>query len=150
DITEQKKLSHQLIEQEVQKQKQLVKAAIDAQENERKEIGRELHDNISQHITTTRLYLEVAMEKAEGDVLSMIKLAHKGLQNTVVEIRRLSQSLVPPSLSDIGLVESIEDLCTPLKTTHAFEIEFVHDHFEEARLTDNMKLMIFRIIQEQE
>jgi PAS domain S-box-containing protein len=149
DITEQKRLSGQLIEQEIQRQKQLVQATIDAQEKERKEIGRELHDNISQHITTTRLYLEVAMEKAGGEVLSLITQAHKGLQDTVNEMRQLSQSLVPPSLSDIGLVESVEDLCSPLKNTHAFRIEFFHHDFNETILPDNMKLMLFRIIQEQ-
>ena len=149
DITEQKRLSGQLIEQEIQKQKQLVQATIDAQEKERREIGRELHDNISQHITTTRLYLEVAMEKAGGEILALVTQAHKGLQDTVNEMRQLSQSLVPPSLSDIGLVESIEDLCSPLKSTHAFRIEFFHHDFNETILPDNMKLMLFRIIQEQ-
>ncbi|MBL7742633.1 MAG: PAS domain S-box protein [Chitinophagaceae bacterium] len=149
DITEQKILSRQLIEQEIQKQKQLIQATIDGQEKERKEIGRELHDNISQHITTTRLYLEVARDKAADDVLTMINQAHKGLLNTVNEVRRLSQSLVPPSLSDIGLVESIEDLCTPLKSTHAYSISFLHQPFDEEKLADNMKLMLFRIIQEQ-
>ncbi|MEI9806453.1 MAG: ATP-binding protein [Bacteroidota bacterium] len=149
DITEQKRLSGQLVEQEIQKQKQLAQATIDAQEKERKEIGRELHDNISQHITTTRLYLEVAREKATGEILSLITQAHKGLLDTVNEMRQLSQSLVPPSLSDIGLVESIEDLCSPLKSTHAFRIDFFHHDFNESVLPDNMKLMLFRIIQEQ-
>jgi PAS domain S-box-containing protein len=149
DITEQKRLSGKLVEQEIQKQKQLMQATIDAQEKERKEIGRELHDNISQRITTTRLYLEVAREKAEGEVLSMISQAHKGLLNTVNEIRQLSQSLVPPSLSDIGLTESIEDLCTPIKNMHAYDISFQHHPFDETLLPDNMKLMLFRIIQEQ-
>jgi PAS domain S-box-containing protein len=149
DITEQKKLSRQLIEAEIQKQKQLMQATIDGQEKERKEIGLELHDNISQHITTTRLYLEVARDKATGEVLNMINQAHKGLLNTVNEMRQLSQALVPPSLSDIGLTESIEDLCSPLKNTHAFSISFHHHPFNEALLPENMKLMIFRIIQEQ-
>ncbi|HEY6504427.1 MAG TPA: PAS domain S-box protein [Chitinophagaceae bacterium] len=149
NITEQKKLSAELIEQEIQKQKQLMQATIDAQEKERREIGRELHDNISQHITTTRLYLEVAREKATGEVLSLITQAHKGLLDTVNEMRQLSQSLVPPSLSDIGLVESIEDLCSPLKNTHAFRIDIIHNRFDESLLPDNMKLMLFRIIQEQ-
>jgi signal transduction histidine kinase len=138
-----------LAEQEIQKQKQLLQATIDGQEKERREIGIELHDNINQYLTTTRLYLEVAKEKAEGEILTMISHAHKGLLDMVNEIRRLSQSLIPPSLSDIGLVESIQDLCTPLKNIHAFSIDFQYHHFNEALLPDNMKLMLFRIIQEQ-
>ena len=126
-----------------------MQAAIDGQERERREIGVELHDNINQYLTTTRLYLEVAKEKAEGEMLIMLNQAHKGLLDMINEIRRLSQSLIPPSLSDIGLIESIQDLCTPLKNTLAFNIDFQYHHFKEDRLPDNMKLMLFRIIQEQ-
>jgi len=149
NITDLKRLSRQLAEQEIQKQKQLMQATIDAQEKERREIGRELHDNISQHLTTTRLYLEVAKDKAEGELLEMIGRAHKGMLGIVNEIRKISESLVPPSLNDIGLVESIRDLCDPLRNTHAFKVDFKHYQFDEVLLPDNMKLMLFRIIQEQ-
>ena len=149
DITEQKNLSLQLMEQEIQKQKQLMQATIDGQEKERHEIGRELHDNISQHLTTTRLYLEVAKEKADGEMLKMISQAHKGLLDIVSEIRQLSQTLVPPSLSDIGLIESIQDLCDSLKNTHAFKIDLQCHPFDETLLPEKMKLMLYRIFQEQ-
>ncbi len=149
DITEQKKLSQALIEQEIQKQKQLTQATIDGQEKERQEIGKELHDNINQHLNTTRLYLEVAREKASGEVLEMIHLSHKNLISIVDEIRQLSQSLVPPTLGDLGLVESIHDLCDSLKRGYPFNIEFLYRHFSEEKMPGNMKLMLFRIVQEQ-
>ena len=115
DITEQRQLSQQLKQQEQQKQKQLMQATIDGQEKERSEISRELHDNISQHLTTTRLYLEVARDKSEGQSLEMITQAHKGLMYIRNEIRRISQSLAPPELRHIGLVDSIRDLSRPPK-----------------------------------
>jgi signal transduction histidine kinase len=150
DISEQKKLSHELIGQEIQKQKLLTQATIDAQEKERLEIGKELHDNISQHLTTTRLYLEVARDRAGSDDLKeMIFHAHRELSDIIREIRKLSQSLVPPTLGDIGLVESVQDICDSLKRTHTFAIEFNHIYFSETGMPDNMKLMLFRIIQEQ-
>jgi signal transduction histidine kinase len=81
--------------------------------------------------------------------LEMIQLAHKGVLDIINEIRGLSQSLAPPELANIGLVESIKDICNPLKKIHAFKIEFIHSQFSEKTLPDNMKLMLFRIIQEQ-
>jgi signal transduction histidine kinase len=109
-----------------------------------------LHDNISQHLTTTRLYLEVAQEHAVNEnVHEMIFHAHRELSDIINEIRKLSQSLVPPTLGDIGLVESVEDICNSLKRTHTFVIEFNHKFFSETGMADNMKLMLFRIIQEQ-
>ncbi|HUR64961.1 MAG TPA: PAS domain S-box protein [Chitinophagaceae bacterium] len=149
DITEQRRLSQELIEQEVQRQRLITQATIDGQEKERQEIGKELHDNINQHLTTTRLYLEVASDKSSGAVLEMIRLAHKSLTDIVNEIRKLSQSLVPPTLGDLGLTESIQDLCDSLHRTHSYHIEFHHRHFNEEYLPGNLKLMIFRIIQEQ-
>jgi signal transduction histidine kinase len=149
DISEQKRLSKELIEHEIQKQMQLTQATIDGQEKERQEIGKELHDNINQHLNTTRLYLEVALEKAEGEILEMISLAHKNLTSIVNEIRQLSQSLVPPTLGDLGLVESVYELCDSLKRAHAFNIDFRCRHFDEEGLADNLKLMLFRITQEQ-
>ncbi|MBL7724480.1 MAG: PAS domain S-box protein [Chitinophagaceae bacterium] len=149
DITEQKRLSQELIEQEIQKQKQVTQATIDGQEKERREIGKELHDNINQHLNTTRLYLEVAKEKATGEVREMISLSHKNLATIINEIRQMSQSLVPPTLGDLGLVESVQDLCDALKRAHTFNIEFQYRYFNEDNLPVNLRLMLFRIIQEQ-
>lgn len=149
DITEQKRLSRQLIEQEIQKQKQLTQATIFGQEKERREIGKELHDNINQHLNTTRLYLEVAKEKATGEVKEMITLSHKSLTDTINEIRLMSQSLVPPTLGDLGLVESVQDLCDALRRAHTFSIDFDYRYFNEDELPGELRLMLFRIVQEQ-
>ena len=149
DITEQKRLTRELFEQEVQKQKLLVQATIDGQEKERQLMGKELHDNINQHLTTTRLYLEVAREKASGEALEMIQLSHKTLAGIIYEIRQLSQSLVPPTLGDIGLTESIQELCDSLRRAHAFNIDFYHPYFHEEDMQANLKLMLYRITQEQ-
>lgn len=149
DISEQKRLSKELIEQEIHKQKQLTQATIDGQEKERLEMGKELHDNINQHLNTTRLYLEVARDKATGEVKEMINFSHKALADIIDQIRFLSQSLVPPTLGDIGLVESIHDICDSLIRTHKFKIDFFHRHFSEEGIPENMRLMLFRITQEQ-
>lgn len=149
DITEQRQLSQQLIDQEIQKQKLLTEATITGQEKERQQIGKELHDNINQHLTTARLYLEVASEKATGEIQELIRLSLKNIGGMIREIRTLSQSLVPPTLGDIGLVESIQELCDSLKRAHAFSVDFISRHFEESVITENMKLMLFRITQEQ-
>jgi PAS domain S-box-containing protein len=149
DVTEQRELEFQLKRQQQQKQRQLMQATIDGQEKERSEISRELHDNISQHLTTTRLYLEVLKDKTGGHLKEMITDAHKGLLYIINSIRSLSQSLAPPELRDIGLIESIRDLCNQLKKLHPYCVEFEHSQFEEELLADNMKLMVFRVIQEQ-
>jgi PAS domain S-box-containing protein len=149
DITERKKLEQQLIEEGLNKQKIFVKATIEGQEKERKEIGKELHDNIGQHLTTTKLYLDIAREQANESSIELITLASKGIADVINEVRKLSRSITPPTLGDLGLVESVKDICESIKITQVFAIRFYHNNFEEGLLTENIKLMLFRIIQEQ-
>jgi signal transduction histidine kinase len=139
----------QSVEQEMQMHKQLIQASIDRHEKERQEIGKELHDNINQHLTTNRLYLEMARDKVTGESFEIINLVHQGLSDIIKELRQLSQSLVPTALGDIGLIESVQEICNSLKRTHKGSINFFHRHFNEKQLSDNQKLMFFRIVQEQ-
>ncbi len=149
DITERKKLEQKLISKEINKQKIITRATIEGQEKERKEIGKELHDNISQILTTTQLYLEIAKGTADTNTLEMIQLSSKSVAHVIDEIRKLSRSLTPPALGDLGLVESVKDICDPIRATQVFTIRFYHRDFDENILPENVKLMLFRIIQEQ-
>ena len=65
DLTERKQLEAELAEQKILQQRKITEAAIQIQEKEREEIGKELHDNINQILTTTKLYLDMAMNDVE-------------------------------------------------------------------------------------
>ena len=149
DITSRKELEQRLIEQEIGKQKMLTQATIDGQEKERKEIGKELHDNINQILSTTKLYLDMAQHTTDGETAEMIGISSKSIMEAINEIRKLSRSLVPPTLGDLGLIESVRDLCEAFTNMKTFNIEFTHRNIREKQLADNQKLMLFRIIQEQ-
>src|SRR5438105_2620457 len=140
DITERKKIEQKLIGEEINKQKIITRATIDGQEKERKEISKELHDNIGQLLTTTQLYLEIARSTADKNTLEMIQASSKSVTQAIAEIRKLSRSLTPPALGDLGLVESIKDLCDCIRTTQVFTIRFYHKRFNERFLEHDTKL----------
>jgi PAS domain S-box-containing protein len=149
DITERKKLEQRLIDEQINKQKQLTQASIDGQEKERKEIGKELHDNIGQQLTTTKLFLDMAKSSADDTTNEMISMALKGISDVINEIRSMSRSLMPPTLGDLGLMESIGDLVETISRTQYLHIDLDDYEFDELRVPDNKKVMLFRIIQEQ-
>jgi PAS domain S-box-containing protein len=149
DITERRKLEESLVKEKIKKQKIINKAAIEAQEQERKQIGKELHDNVGQQLTTTKLYLDIVKENVDGAEHKLVVQATKAITDIINEIRNLSRALTPSALNDLGLVESVRDLCESIKITQAFAIRFYHKHFEEEILDEDTKLMLFRIIQEQ-
>lgn len=148
DITERKELEKQLVKQEVDKQKLIAQAVVNAQEKERAEIGKELHDNVNQILSTARLYLELA-KSDEKDRISLIKRSYDNIYDAINEIRSISRSLVPPSVGDLGLIESIEDLVGNIRATKKLYIEFCYGGDIDTLLGQKQKLMLFRIIQEQ-
>jgi len=149
DITERKKLEQQIWQEQIKHQRQLTQATIDGQEKERREIGKELHDNIGQQLTTMKLYLDMAKSCANSEAEVMISQALKGISGLINEVRSISRSLMPPTLGDLGLVDSINDLIETINRTQAFVIHFNYESFNEDPIPENMKLMLFRILQEQ-
>lgn len=147
DITERKKLEDELFEQELSLQKEISQATISTQEKERAEIGKELHDNVNQVLTTTKLYLDLATTNADLR-MELIKKSSKNIINAITEIRQLSRSLMLPSLGDLGLVDSIQDLVEDINATKKFLVKFNYDEFDELGLTEEQKLMMYRIVQE--
>ena len=148
DITERKELEKRLVKQEVDRQKLIAQAVVNAQEKERAEIGKELHDNVNQILSTSRLYLELATND-EKERINLIKRSYDNIYDAINEIRSISRSLVPPSVGDIGLIESIEDLVENIRATKKLYVEFYHEGDIDNLLGQKQKLMLFRIIQEQ-
>lgn len=147
DITKLKEKEQELINQEIQKQNAISKAIIDTQEKERAEIGKELHDNVNQLLTTTKLYLDLA----SADPLNKVDFIKKSSENILViinEIRKLSNTLMLPSLGDLGLLDSITDLTESINITQKLKVDFNFDPESEKLLSENTKRIIYRIIQE--
>jgi PAS domain S-box-containing protein len=147
DITERKKLEQMVIHNELERQKAINQATVDTQEQERTEIGKELHDNVNQVLTTTKLYLDLAMSNPElkDELISKSSL---NIMNVINEIRQLSRSLMDPSIGDLGLMDSIHDLIDNINLTRQLHVSLFVNYELEPCLAKNQKLTIFRIIQE--
>ena len=148
DITDKKELERKLLKQEVDKQKLIAQAVVNAQEKERAEIGKELHDNVNQILSTAKLYLELA-QTDDDSRLELINRSTNNISDAINEIRTISRSLVPPSVGDLGLVDSVQDLVENIKATRRLHVEFYYSGSIDSLLDEKRKLMLFRIIQEQ-
>jgi signal transduction histidine kinase len=148
DITDKKELEKKLLKQEVDKQKVIAQAVVNAQEKERAEIGKELHDNVNQILSTAKLYLELA-QTDDDSRLELINRSTNNISLAINEIRTISRSLVPPSIGDLGLIESVQDLVENIKATKRLHVEFYYSGTIDNILDEKRKLMLFRIIQEQ-
>src|SRR5687767_4638208 len=136
-----------MLKRELEKQKLIGQATIDTQEQERSEIGKELHDNVNQVLTTTKLYLDLSISNEELKDELIIK-SSKNVIYVINEIRQLSRSLMNPSLGDLGLIESVNELIDNINLTGRLKASLIANPALDNSLKENQKLMIYRIIQE--
>ncbi|AXY75228.1 PAS domain S-box protein [Paraflavitalea soli] len=148
DITEQRLLQDTLFEAQARHKDELAQSVLQTEEAERKKLGEELHDNINQLLGVVKLYIQHALVNPKMREELLQKSAHY-ITQTIEEIRNLSRSLLPPALNEQSLLDSLYQLIEDIR--HAKEIEFKvqHEGFDETRIPDNKRLVIYRIIQEQ-
>ena len=148
DLTEKKKLQQQLLQEQEQKHKAVSQAGIAAQEAERSSISRELHDNVNQLLMSAKLFMNSAQtdpEKADEHIEKAITYQLMAVE----EIRKLSKTLNTSLVKVIGLSRSIDDIIINMKAFQQIETRFNYDQKLDKVLSDDQKLMIFRILQEQ-
>ena len=149
DVTERIVLENELNEQRVNRQRQITEAVIEAQEKERTEIGKELHDNVNQILGASNLYINTAMTDEEMRQ-ELLGRSTELVSKAINEIRKISKSLITPGLREIGLIESIEDIIDDMKATkQELQIELDLQNISEEQIEDRRKLTLFRIVQEQ-
>ena len=148
DLTETNTHLSKMLEDKVNYQRKIAQAIINVQEAERKLLGEELHDNITQILATTKLYLGLAMEKPAMNE-ELIKKSSNNIVEVISELRKLSKSLTPPSLEDLGLLPSIEDLAHTFSQSKKINIDFQGGNFTEKSVNKEKKTVLYRIIQEQ-
>lgn len=153
DITEHNKaqkavraMEQEILNQKVQQQKKITRAIIRAQETERNYIGRELHDNVNQILAGTKLYLTMA-GKRDKRIKDLITYPLELINNSIREIRSLTTKYVS-TLRNINLKELVDMLVDVLNQNTSIKTVFTY-HIEKEISDDELKLNIYRIIQEQ-
>jgi signal transduction histidine kinase len=148
DITQLRTLQTDYLNQQLRHKQLLGSTIIKAQENERNRWAEELHDNVSQLLTVTNLYLSNTDVSTEKNI-SMIDLAKQMVKEAQQEIRLLSAAIKPPQFSLMTLQQSIEKLISNIHRVKQINIQLHTDEFHESKMKDEQMLMIYRIIQEQ-
>ena len=148
DMSERKKLEAQLLNEQVQKQKMVNQAIIQAQEKERNRISGELHDNVNQLLMSAKLHICVAKTRAEGET-ELLNKANQYLLMAVEEIRALSKTLNSAVITSVGLQKSIDEIAASMLLIKNIRLFSYLSENTVSKLTPDQEMMVYRIIQEQ-
>ncbi|MGV3657331.1 MAG: PAS domain-containing sensor histidine kinase, partial [Chitinophagaceae bacterium] len=147
DVTERVKLQEKLDQELRNRQKELTTAVINAQEQERSQLGLELHDNVNQILTTVKLYNEMYLSGLHPEK-DLIKKSTMYVQECINEIRSISKRLSAPTLGHISLHDSIQELIDTIVVTGHIELLFRPYNIENLCIGKELHLTIYRIVQE--
>jgi signal transduction histidine kinase len=122
---------------------------VEAQEDERRTIARELHDEIGQALTAVDVELAVAEGTVGGDerAAAAINEARTVTQRALSGVRDLSQLLRPSMLDDFGLPDTLKWYLRKFSDRTGVRTELVEERLDE-RLPIDVEVSVYRAIQE--
>lgn len=118
------------------------KALIQGEEIERKRIARDLHDGLGSMLSGLKIQLNHKRKESQEPINGVDIL----LDNSIKELRNISQNLMPETLLELSLEHALRDLCVA-NSNVLTQIEFQY-LVKKSKLSKNDEIMIYRIIQE--
>ncbi len=128
----------------------LTKSIIQAQEEERIEIGSELHDNVCQILASSNIRLSMLSEFVDKQGLEYFSQSKNMINLALKEIRNLSHRLAPVFYELSSFNELVENLLNDFSFTEEVTISLlIDDEINYQSLQKDLQLNLFRILQEQ-
>jgi signal transduction histidine kinase len=118
---------------------------IEGQEKERNRIARDLHDGLNGDLSAIKF--RVLNLENDPENRTNIHQIGKMIDQACSQVRLISQDLMPASLEEFGLIDSLHQYCQKLNSAQKIDIEF-HAYGDYQPLSKQNELIIYRIIQE--
>ena len=124
---------------------------IETQENERRQIAKELHDSIGSSLAAIKFAVEGKLETMKNgppnDTITLENIAGH-IHDTIDEVRRISTSLRPSMLDDLGLLATIKWYCRSSSEMHMDTRIETNLALEDDDVPEYSKIVIYRVLQE--
>jgi signal transduction histidine kinase len=131
-------------------QEELLHSNILTQEAERKRIARDLHDEIGSKLNVIFLNIHRLKELGKGrkDLEAITNEIELVINTTIDSTRLISHELLPPTLEEFGLVETIKELQHSYNRSGTVQVDFMIMENENNIDSKIVELNLFRVIQE--
>jgi PAS domain S-box-containing protein len=123
---------------------------INAQEDERRRMARDLHDDLSQRLALISVELDMFGQQPPAQreaIAGRMQEFSREVASLASEVHRLAHQLHPAKLQQLGLAATVRGICKALAAAHEIAIEF-ESHDVPRVLPDDAALCLYRITQE--
>jgi len=131
-----------------EKQIDLLNAVFETQESERKRLAEDLHDSVGQVLSAIKLNLHRLDKNCVSESTQpLLADTRKLTDECIQEIRNIIHNVLPPVLTDYGLLEALEGLCIKVEQTTNVKVE-LKKNMGKIRVQPEIELAFYRIAQE--
>lgn len=120
---------------------------MEAQDDERKRIAREIHDDYQQRLAMIAIALEETAETCSGEACTRLRDLWDGVSELGADLHSLSHRLHSSTLERLGLVAGIKAFCEEFSDLQEIAVGFVHQNVPTG-IPSSTALCLFRIVQE--
>jgi signal transduction histidine kinase len=134
---------------EEQHREQMLEASVASQENVRRQIGGDLHDEIGTLLSATRMSLSQINKYKENPAKqeNLFNQTQDLLNEALNNVRRISKELMPSTLDEFGLIIALKDFTQKMTEHTGITICFNHGELSE-RFDKKVELALYRTTQE--
>ncbi len=130
------------------RQETLSRRLVELQEEERKLIALELHDEIGQILTGLNLMLGADMSSFLPEQRSRLENAHRLVNELIGRVRQMSLTLRPAMLDDLGLLPTLLWHFGNYTRQTSIRVDFHHSDLEGHRFSQEIETTVYRVVQE--
>ena len=141
--------SNERLRHEMDEREALRRKLLHAQEEERRRIARELHDQMGQNLTALNVGLKSLLDdQSRSGLGSRVQHLQELATQTARDLHRVAVELRPAALDDLGLVKAIRALIETWSTRYRIDVDFEAGQYKAAGISSEIETTLYRIIQE--
>jgi signal transduction histidine kinase len=137
---------NRMTERQKELERQLMSAQLEVQEHTFAQLSQELHDNVGQLLSTTRMLLGVTARTFD-QVPEEFRTAEETLSKAIQDMRLLTKSLNEEWLHQFNLIENLEQECARIEAARQVKVP-LRTSVRKPSLEPREQVMLFRVVQE--
>jgi signal transduction histidine kinase len=136
---------------ELQYQKKLLENSMEVQEQERRKLAKNLHDEVGAILSVLKMGNNQLFKSTE--ITEKLKLLVQNntelIEESINIVRSISKDLVPQTLENFGLVYAIEEFINKINKNSNIQVDFNYENLSASnRFGVNLELAVYRVLQE--
>ena len=129
-------------------ERRILASVIETENRERKRFSADIHDGLGPLLSSAKLYLGEIAETSSGEQLELTKYTQEIVDAALKNAREISNNLIPASLNEMGLYESLRSFCGKIERIKDIHFSIDFNQNGHIHLNPGLEVVLYRVLTE--